>query len=70
MITTRTAIRDALSHTVGQLGPQGSPRNKGRSFLKLGVPTPFDKDTIRKLLVGRKQEAQHTGDGIPALHTS
>jgi hypothetical protein len=47
MTATRTAILDALSHIVGQLGTQGSPRNKGRSFLKLGVPTPFREDTMR-----------------------
>ena len=34
-------------HIVGQLGTQGSARNKGRSFLKLGVPTPFREDTMR-----------------------
>jgi hypothetical protein len=48
-IMTRAAIQDDLSHPPGELGAQGSPRNKGRSFLKLGVPTPFHNDTIRKL---------------------
>lgn len=49
-IVPRTAIRDDSMrpvHAVGELGAQGSSRNKGRSFLKLGVPTPFHDDTIR-----------------------
>ena len=52
---TRTTIQDELSDTVGQLGTQGSSRNKSRSFLNLGVPNPFHEDMMRKLLVAGKQ---------------
>jgi hypothetical protein len=43
-------FKSYCSATVGELSAlsaQGSPRNKGKSFWKLGVPTPFPSTRIR-----------------------
>ena len=69
MNATRILIQDAL---LPICWPTRNSREskKQRSSRKLGVPKPFHEDMMSKLLVGGKQEVQHTSDGIPALHNS